>query len=125
MYIRIPPDFIDLWFNPKNVHLYYQFMGSLGRCDVYFHTIYFPFVGLGDGCDDLSTTGEHVLTCVMFDADHGMYIQQEYLDYDGGRFSKRKFSDHLLRKPESRSVEQLGWLTLAALLSVSSNLKLV
>lgn len=47
------------WFNPKNVKLY-QFMG---KDNVYFHTIYFPSVQIGDGRDwtklhHLSTTGK-------------------------------------------------------------------
>ncbi len=47
------------WFDPKNVRLY-QFMG---KDNVYFHTIYFPSVQIGDGRDwtmlhHLSTTGE-------------------------------------------------------------------
>ncbi|KAH8832153.1 tRNA synthetases class I (M)-domain-containing protein [Flagelloscypha sp. PMI_526] len=59
------------WFNPANVHLY-QFMG---KDNVYFHSILWPSVQLGDGRDwtklwHLSTT--------------------EYLNYEGGKFSKSR-----------------------------------
>jgi methionyl-tRNA synthetase len=52
------PDWKKWWFNPKDVRLF-QFMG---KDNVYFHTIYFPSVELGDGRDwttlhHLSTTG--------------------------------------------------------------------
>ena len=35
------------WFNPKNVKLF-QFMG---KDNVYFHTVFFPSIQLGDGRD--------------------------------------------------------------------------
>ncbi|KAI0314309.1 methionyl-tRNA synthetase [Amylostereum chailletii] len=57
------------WFNPKNVDLY-QFMG---KDNVYFHTIYFPAVQIGDGRD--WTKLHHLSTT-------------EYLNYEGGKFSK-------------------------------------
>ncbi|TDL14426.1 methionyl tRNA synthetase [Rickenella mellea] len=57
------------WFNHANVRLY-QFMG---KDNVYFHTIFWPSIQLGDGrpwtmLHHLSTT--------------------EYLNYEGGKFSK-------------------------------------
>ncbi|RDX57428.1 methionyl-tRNA synthetase [Lentinus brumalis] len=57
------------WFDPKNVRLY-QFMG---KDNVYFHTIYFPSVQIGDGRD--WTMLHHLSTT-------------EYLNYEGGKFSK-------------------------------------
>ncbi|KAI0270325.1 methionyl tRNA synthetase [Russula aff. rugulosa BPL654] len=57
------------WLNPQNVHLY-QFMG---KDNVYFHTIYFPSVQIGDGRD--WTTLHHLSTT-------------EYLNYESGKFSK-------------------------------------
>ncbi|KAG6817673.1 hypothetical protein H0H87_005431 [Tephrocybe sp. NHM501043] len=39
------PEWRQWWFNPKDVHLY-QFMG---KDNVYFHTVYWPSVQLGDG----------------------------------------------------------------------------
>jgi methionyl-tRNA synthetase len=65
------PEWKQWWFNPKNVRLY-QFMG---KDNVYFHTIYFPSVELGDGRD--WTTLHHLSTT-------------EYLNYEGGKFSKSK-----------------------------------
>ncbi|KAF9474250.1 methionyl-tRNA synthetase [Pholiota conissans] len=59
------------WFNPKDVNLY-QFMG---KDNVYFHTVYFPSVQLGDGRD--WTKLHHLSTT-------------EYLNYEGGKFSKSK-----------------------------------
>ena len=52
------PEWKRWWFNEDNVKLY-QFMG---KDNVYFHTIYFPSVQLGDGRPwttlyHLSTTG--------------------------------------------------------------------
>ncbi|KAI0714348.1 methionyl-tRNA synthetase [Cerioporus squamosus] len=57
------------WFDHKNVRLY-QFMG---KDNVYFHTIYFPSVQIGDGRD--WTMLHHLSTT-------------EYLNYEGGKFSK-------------------------------------
>ncbi|GJE88672.1 methionyl-tRNA synthetase [Phanerochaete sordida] len=59
------------WFNHENVRLF-QFMG---KDNVYFHTIFFPSIQLGDGrpwtmLHHLSTT--------------------EYLNYEGGKFSKSR-----------------------------------
>jgi len=48
---------------------------SWGKDNVYFHTIYFPSVELGDGRD--WTTLHHLSTT-------------EYLNYEGGKFSKSK-----------------------------------
>jgi hypothetical protein len=60
------PEWKQWWFNPKNVNLY-QFMG---KDNVYFHTVYWPSVQIGDGRDwtklhHLSTTGKFP---VRFDA---------------------------------------------------------
>lgn len=66
---NLTPEWRQWWFNPKNVHLY-QFMG---KDNVYFHTIYFPSVQIGDGRD--WTTLHHLSTT-------------EYLNYEGGKFSK-------------------------------------
>ncbi|CCL98929.1 uncharacterized protein FIBRA_00936 [Fibroporia radiculosa] len=57
------------WLNDRNVRLY-QFMG---KDNVYFHTIYFPAILLGDGRP--WTTLYHLSTT-------------EYLNYEGGKFSK-------------------------------------
>ncbi|THH08923.1 hypothetical protein EW145_g2372 [Phellinidium pouzarii] len=57
------------WFDPKNVSLY-QFMG---KDNVYFHTIFWPSIQLGDGRD--WTMLHHLSTT-------------EYLNYEGGKFSK-------------------------------------
>ncbi|KAG6851095.1 hypothetical protein H0H93_000975 [Arthromyces matolae] len=62
------PEWKQWWFNPKNVRLY-QFMG---KDNVYFHTVYWPSVQLGD--DTLSL----IRRC------------PEYLNYEGGKFSKSK-----------------------------------
>ncbi|KAF9496745.1 methionyl-tRNA synthetase [Pleurotus eryngii] len=59
------------WFNPKHVNLY-QFMG---KDNVYFHTVYWPSVQLGDGRD--WTMLHHLSTT-------------EYLNYEGGKFSKSR-----------------------------------
>ncbi|EIW84357.1 methionyl-tRNA synthetase [Coniophora puteana RWD-64-598 SS2] len=61
----------EWWFNPENVKLY-QFMG---KDNVYFHTIYFPSIQIGDGRD--WTLLHHISTT-------------EYLNYEGGKFSKSK-----------------------------------
>jgi methionyl-tRNA synthetase len=66
---NLTPEWKQWWFNPKNVHLY-QFMG---KDNVYFHTIYFPSVQIGDGRD--WSTLHHLSTT-------------EYLNYEGGKFSK-------------------------------------
>jgi len=57
------------WFNHENVRLY-QFMG---KDNVYFHTVYFPAILLGDARP--WTTLHHLSTT-------------EYLNYEGGKFSK-------------------------------------
>ncbi|KAF9267808.1 methionyl-tRNA synthetase [Marasmius fiardii PR-910] len=59
------------WFNPENVQLY-QFMG---KDNVYFHSIYFPSVQIGDG---RNWTKLHHLSAA------------EYLNYEGGKFSKSR-----------------------------------
>ncbi|KAF9015319.1 tRNA synthetases class I (M)-domain-containing protein [Cyathus striatus] len=59
------------WFNPKDVKLY-QFMG---KDNVYFHTVYWPSVQIGDGRN--WTMLHHLSTT-------------EYLNYEGGKFSKSK-----------------------------------
>jgi methionyl-tRNA synthetase len=53
------PEWKKWWFNPKDVTLY-QFMG---KDNVYFHTVYWPSVQLGDGRDwtmlhHINSTGE-------------------------------------------------------------------
>ncbi|KAF5367391.1 hypothetical protein D9758_003756 [Tetrapyrgos nigripes] len=65
------PEWKQWWFNPENVNLY-QFMG---KDNVYFHTVYFPSVQLGDGRN--WTTLHHLSTT-------------EYLNYEGGKFSKSR-----------------------------------
>lgn len=59
------------WFNQENVRLF-QFMG---KDNVYFHTIFFPSVQIGDGRN--WTTLHHLSTT-------------EYLNYEGGKFSKSR-----------------------------------
>ncbi|ETW82973.1 hypothetical protein HETIRDRAFT_458559 [Heterobasidion irregulare TC 32-1] len=66
---NLTPDWKQWWFNPKNVRLY-QFMG---KDNVYFHTIFFPSIQIGDGRD--WTKLHHLSTT-------------EYLNYEGGKFSK-------------------------------------
>ncbi|KAH9959653.1 methionyl-tRNA synthetase [Russula dissimulans] len=66
---NLTPEWKQWWLNPQNVHLY-QFMG---KDNVYFHTIYFPSVQIGDGRD--WTLLHHLSTT-------------EYLNYEGGKFSK-------------------------------------
>ncbi|OBZ72544.1 putative methionine--tRNA ligase, cytoplasmic [Grifola frondosa] len=63
------PEWKRWWFNQENVRLY-QFMG---KDNVYFHTIFFPSVQLGDG---RPWTSLHHLSTT------------EYLNYEGGKFSK-------------------------------------
>ncbi|KAF8656200.1 hypothetical protein AX16_002636 [Volvariella volvacea WC 439] len=65
------PEWEKWWFNPKNVKLY-QFMG---KDNVYFHTVYFPSVEIGDG---RNWTKLHHLSTT------------DYLNYEGGKFSKSK-----------------------------------
>ncbi|KAG8754668.1 hypothetical protein FRC12_011125 [Ceratobasidium sp. 428] len=59
------------WFNHKNVRLY-QFMG---KDNVYFHTVFWPSILLGDGRP--WTTLHHLSTT-------------EYLNYESGKFSKSR-----------------------------------
>ncbi|KAH9481394.1 putative methionine--tRNA ligase, cytoplasmic [Psilocybe cubensis] len=68
---HLTPEWKQWWFNPKNVDLY-QFMG---KDNVYFHTVYWPSVQIGDGRD--WTKLHHLSTT-------------EYLNYEGGKFSKGK-----------------------------------
>ncbi|KAJ3734348.1 tRNA synthetases class I (M)-domain-containing protein [Lentinula guzmanii] len=65
------PEWKQWWFNPQDVNLY-QFMG---KDNVYFHTVYFPSIQLGDKRD--WTTLYHLSTT-------------EYLNYEGGKFSKSR-----------------------------------
>ncbi|KAJ7209653.1 tRNA synthetases class I (M)-domain-containing protein [Mycena pura] len=65
------PEWKKWWFNPQNVKLY-QFMG---KDNVYFHTVYWPSVLLGDGRD---WTMLHHISAT------------EYLNYEGGKFSKSR-----------------------------------
>ncbi|KAF9449518.1 methionyl tRNA synthetase [Macrolepiota fuliginosa MF-IS2] len=68
---NLTPEWKQWWFNPKDVKLY-QFMG---KDNVYFHTVYFPSVQIGDG---RNWTKLHHLSTT------------EYLNYEGGKFSKSK-----------------------------------
>ncbi|KAI0926156.1 hypothetical protein AcW1_008394 [Taiwanofungus camphoratus] len=63
------PEWKQWWFNQKNVRLY-QFMG---KDNVYFHTIFWPSIQIGDGRP--WTSLYHLSTT-------------EYLNYEGGKFSK-------------------------------------
>lgn len=77
------------WFNPQNVRLF-QFMG---KDNVYFHTIFFPSIELGDGRDwtllhHLSTTGELAAAEYAAQKFSLMICDIEYLNYEGGKFSK-------------------------------------
>ncbi|KZT21996.1 methionyl-tRNA synthetase [Neolentinus lepideus HHB14362 ss-1] len=63
------PKWKQWWFNQQNVRLY-QFMG---KDNVYFHTVYWPAVQLGD---ERPWTMLHHLSTT------------EYLNYEGGKFSK-------------------------------------
>ncbi|KAJ7756509.1 tRNA synthetases class I (M)-domain-containing protein [Mycena maculata] len=65
------PEWKKWWFNPQDVKLY-QFMG---KDNVYFHTVYWPSVQLGDGRD--WTMLHHISST-------------EYLNYEGGKFSKSR-----------------------------------
>ncbi|KAJ7475900.1 tRNA synthetases class I (M)-domain-containing protein [Mycena latifolia] len=65
------PEWKKWWFNPRDVKLY-QFMG---KDNVYFHTVYWPSVQIGDGRD--WTMLHHVSST-------------EYLNYEGGKFSKSR-----------------------------------
>ncbi|TFK40406.1 methionyl tRNA synthetase [Crucibulum laeve] len=65
------PEWKQWWFNPENVDLY-QFMG---KDNVYFHTVYWPSVQIGDG---RNWTKLHHLSTT------------EYLNYEGGKFSKSR-----------------------------------
>ncbi|KAL1668150.1 tRNA synthetases class I (M)-domain-containing protein [Schizophyllum commune] len=65
------PEWRQWWFNPEHVNLY-QFMG---KDNVYFHTVYFPSVELGDGRN--WTMLHHLSTT-------------EFLNYENGKFSKSK-----------------------------------
>ncbi|KAJ6609266.1 tRNA synthetases class I (M)-domain-containing protein [Mycena sp. CBHHK59/15] len=65
------PEWKKWWFNPQDVRLY-QFMG---KDNVYFHTVYWPSVQLGDGRD--WTMLHHISST-------------EYLNYEGGKFSKSR-----------------------------------
>lgn len=83
------PEWKKWWFNPKDVHLY-QFMG---KDNVYFHTVYFPSIQLGDKRDwttlhHLSTTGS-LSSCRMVVV-LLMTLRAEYLNYEGGKFSKSR-----------------------------------
>jgi len=85
------PEWKQWWFNPKNVRLF-QFMG---KDNVYFHTIYFPSVELGDGRDwttlhHLSTTGTFTYPYIYSTHLTLLVYATEYLNYEGGKFSKSK-----------------------------------
>jgi methionyl-tRNA synthetase len=83
---NLTPEWKQWWLDPKNVCLY-QFMG---KDNVYFHTIFFPSVQIGDGRDwttlhHLSTTGEHRSWPLSISL---IVCSSEYLNYEGGKFSK-------------------------------------
>ena len=65
----------------------------MGKDNVYFHTIFWPSIQLGDGRDwtmlhHLSTTGTYY---VWFTGSTSIYIRfVEYLNYEGGKFSKSR-----------------------------------
>lgn len=65
------PEWKQWWFNHKNVRLF-QFMG---KDNVYFHTVLWPSILLGDGRP--WTTLHHLSTT-------------EYLNYESGKFSKSR-----------------------------------
>jgi methionyl-tRNA synthetase len=82
------PEWKQWWFNPEDVNLY-QFMG---KDNVYFHTVYFPSVQIGDGRNwttlhHISTTGGLSLWVACNIA---ITYSSEYLTYEGGKFSKSK-----------------------------------
>lgn len=63
----------------------------MGKDNVYFHTVYFPSVQIGDGRDwtklhHLSTTGK----CCKSRSLQLLTFLIEYLNYEGGKFSKSK-----------------------------------
>lgn len=63
----------------------------MGKDNVYFHTIFFPSIELGDGRDwtmlhHLSTTGAHIPIHEGFKITNSS--MKEYLNYEGGKFSK-------------------------------------
>jgi methionyl-tRNA synthetase len=65
----------------------------MGKDNVYFHTVYFPSVQIGDGRDwtklhHLSTTGQS--TQLYHSMSHPEAHLAEYLNYEGGKFSKSK-----------------------------------
>lgn len=66
----------------------------MGKDNVYFHTVYWPSVQIGDGRDwtmvhHLSTTGWYsfvqAIQEILVDS-----TLSEYLNYEGGKFSKSK-----------------------------------
>jgi methionyl-tRNA synthetase len=62
----------------------------MGKDNVYFHTIFFPSIELGDGrswtmLHHLSTTGTEI-DCIF--ATQRLIQYTEYLNYEGGKFSK-------------------------------------
>ncbi|KAK7050934.1 methionine--tRNA ligase mes1 [Paramarasmius palmivorus] len=66
------PEWKQWWFSDNEKVKLYQFMG---KDNCYFHTIYFPSVQLADGRD--WTMLHHISTT-------------EYLNYEGGKFSKSR-----------------------------------
>ncbi|KAG8980610.1 hypothetical protein FRB90_007596, partial [Tulasnella sp. 427] len=69
--VNYTPEWKRWWFDHKNVRLF-QFMG---KDNVYFHTVFWPSILLGDGRD--WTTLHHLSTT-------------EYLQYESGKFSKSR-----------------------------------
>lgn len=64
----------------------------MGKDNVYFHTVYWPSVQIGDGRDwtklhHLSTTGTTSYVCIILSA---WLSGKEYLNYEGVKFSKSK-----------------------------------
>lgn len=63
----------------------------MGKDNVYFHTIFFPSIQLGDGrpwtmLHHLSTTGAYSYKLIVFLLSLKTFT--EYLNYEGGKFSK-------------------------------------
>jgi methionyl-tRNA synthetase len=66
----------------------------MGKDNVYFHTVYFPSMQLGDGRDwttlhHISTTGESGTPHMRLFCSEKNF-PAEYLNYEGGKFSKSR-----------------------------------
>jgi methionyl-tRNA synthetase len=67
----------------------------MGKDNVYFHTVYWPSVQIGDGRDwtklhHLSTTGTVSYVSILLSYYLADSPAKEYLNYEGGKFSKSK-----------------------------------